>query len=361
VVGAGACILHVLPADASRGAQVFARSLCDRLATRGDEHRILTIFRGPPGPLEADFRLDVGTRFRRLSPRGVARLRAKVAAIRPDLIVAHGGEAMKYVALAGGGRPVVYNKIGLSADDLGGAGRRRLYRWLAARADAVVAVSAEVADEVSSLLRVPRERVSVVPNGRDPAIYHPASTGDAEDVVVMWVGALEPGKRPGLFLEAVRRLQPAHASLRAVVVGDGPLRPELASSAPPRTTFLGRRPDVPALLREADLLILTSAGEGFPGVLIEAGMTGVPVVTTAVAGADTIVEDGVTGRIVPVGDLDGLVAATTALLGDPGLRQRMGAAAAERCRRTFTIDASAEGWQRIFDAVLGRKSAAELS
>jgi glycosyltransferase involved in cell wall biosynthesis len=361
VVDAGARILHVLPTDESRGAQVFARALCDRLQHRGDDHPIVTIFRGPSGSLDADVRLDVGTRWRPYSPRALARLRSYVATAQPDLVVAHGGEAMKYAALASRGRPIVYNKIGLSAGSLGRRGRRRAYRWVVTKAEAVVAVSDEVADELSWLFRVPRERVWVIPNGRDPAIYHPGPTHEREATSVMWVGALEHGKRPDWFVEAVRRLQRMHPSLRAVVVGDGPLRSELAAAAPPGTTFLGRRQDVPALLREADLLILTSAGEGFPGILIEAGMSGVPVVTTAVAGAGAVVEDGVTGRIVDVDDLDGIVAAAAALLADPVGRRRMGAAAAARCRTTLTIDASAEGWQAMFDHVLGRRSRLELS
>jgi glycosyltransferase involved in cell wall biosynthesis len=100
------------------------------------------------------------------------------------------------------------------------------------------------------------------------------------------------------------------------------------------------------LLRDADLLIFPSrpTGEGMPGVLIEAGLSGVPVVATDVPGVSTIVIDGQTGVVVADDDLDGLVVAAARLLDDDRLRGTMGGAARARCVAEFGLDAVAAQW-----------------
>ncbi len=89
-----------------------------------------------------------------------------------------------------------------------------------------------------------------------------------------------------------------------------------------------------------------------PGVLIEAGLAGLPVVTTDVPGARDVIDDGTTGSVVPIGDFDGLVAATAALVDDPARRARLGAAARARCEARFGLDASVQQWRVVFEKML---------
>jgi glycosyltransferase involved in cell wall biosynthesis len=89
-----------------------------------------------------------------------------------------------------------------------------------------------------------------------------------------------------------------------------------------------------------------------PGVLIEAGLCGLPAVTTAVPGAATVVEDGVTGFVVDVDDRDALIERAGRLAADADLRARMGSAARARCVQRFSIQTSARRWQALFDRVL---------
>ncbi len=139
--------------------------------------------------------------------------------------------------------------------------------------------------------------------------------------VLAFVGALTPGKRPQRFVEVVAALRRRGVELRAVVCGDGPLAPSLAGpAAAAGVELLGSRSDVAEVLRGADVFVFPSlpTGEGMPGVLIEAGLTGLPVVATAVPGVRTIVEDGTSGFVVDVDDLDAMVEATARLLLWPG-------------------------------------------
>ena len=110
--------------------------------------------------------------------------------------------------------------------------------------------------------------------------------------------------------------------------------------------LLGPRSDVPELLRHADLLLFTSlpAGEGMPGVLIEAGLSGLPVVSTPVPGATTVLCDGHTGVMVD-DSVAAMVAAVGELLDAPERRAAMGASARVRCESEFNLELMTQRWR----------------
>ena len=131
------------------------------------------------------------------------------------------------------------------------------------------------------------------------------------------------------------------------MAGDGPLAGILTPLAAAHgVELLGPRSDVPELLRNADVFVFTSlpTGEGMPGVLIEAGLSGIPAVSTPVPGAATVVGDGRTGMIV---DDSGaaIAAAVGELLDAPDRRRAMGRAARTRCESEFSLDLMAERWR----------------
>ena len=335
--------------------QVYAGQLRDALAGDPDQrHLVVSLFDAPEAALRADIRLRVRSGLLRqagLDPVAVARLRRAIRDQHADVVVAHGGEPLKYVVAAAGRTPTVYYKVGLSSTELSRPSRRRLYRFLASRATHVVGVSEAIVDQAHDVLGVPRARLSVIPNGRDPGTYHPP-TGDesrADPPLVLFVGHLEPGKRPGLFLDVVGVLRSRALLFDAAVVGDGPLRAGLESRAAALgVEILGIRTDVADLLRGTSVLLMTSAAatEGMPGVLIEAGLSGIPVVSTASAGVADVVIDGATG-FVESDDPVQLAGPVQALLTDAGLHEAMGDRAGERCRARFTIAATATQWRRL--------------
>jgi len=110
--------------------------------------------------------------------------------------------------------------------------------------------------------------------------------------------------------------------------------------------LLGRRSDVASFLSAADVFLFPSIaeGEGMPGVLIEAGLAGVPVVATDVPGVRDVVVDRETGRVIPVEDVAGLADAAEELLRAPVLRAAMGASARARCERLFSLGACTARW-----------------
>lgn len=346
-------ILHVLPIDVARGAQTYAKAMRDKLDRSEVEHRTVTIFRARSASLESD--IDLGVAYgvgRRMgfSPKALSRLRREVRRWGPKVVVAHGGEALKYAAFATSPpTKLVYYKIGTSLELLQNPLRRLLHRQLVRRAHLVAGVSKEMVEEATKLLGTPIERTVYIPNGRDPAVFcHEADPTQVSPVRFLFVGHLTRTKRPELFVDAVVELTRRGVKVRGVIVGDGPMLEDLQRSSPEGIQFLGARNDVPQLLGDADVLLFTSTteGEGMPGVLIEAGLAGLPVVATDVPGARTVVEEGVTGLIVPVHGSTLFFDAAERLARQPDLRKTMGVAARQRCLDQFTLDSSVEMWQR---------------
>ena len=350
-------VLHILPIDLARGAQTYAREL--RLALDGSttRHRTLTLFRSEPAALRPDFSLAVppGRMRRALDPRALYRLRKTLRREKPAIVVVHGGEPLKYAVLAGVPKErLVYYKIGIGGDRLHGS-RGRLHRAMLRRVGTIAAVSVDAAAEVRRL-EVGAGDVVVIPNGRDPKLFQhrerrATNTGAAR---LVFLGHLTESKRPERFVAVVRSLRAEGLELTASVAGDGPLLVGLrAAAAEEQVELLGRVDDVPALLARNDVLVFTSVaeGEGMPGVLIEAGLGGLAVVTTDVPGAADVIVDGETGFVVPVDDMASLVQACRSLVVNADVRDRFGAAARLRCEREFSLDASTAKWRELLATI----------
>ncbi len=266
--------------------------------------------------------------------------------------MAHGSDPLKYLvpALVGRRRPLAYYAIGTYSGSRHRRLQLRMWRQLLARVDVVAAEGYEVQAECTELLGVPAERVVMTPNGRDPQAFFPGEGARRARPRLIFVGALAPGKRPDHFIDVVAHLRSTGLDFDAQLVGDGAMGDQLARPAGRAgVELLGARSDVAELLRQADLLLFTSSavGEGMPGVLIEAGLTGVPVVATRVPGVDTIVDHGRTGLVVDRDDLAGMVTATASLLHDAALRTAMGRAARQHCASRFSLDSVASAWLEV--------------
>lgn len=352
-------MLHVIPTAISRGAQREARALVDLLDRPGvRRHRLMSLFSGP-AQVVVDLHLSVAPRHgqvRGFHPLVVPTLRRALRRAQPAAVVAHGSDPMKYLVPAMTGLPaaLVYYVIGTYDGPPGRRAQRELWHHLMLRADLLAACGDDTAAECIGAFRVPASRVEVVYNGRDADQFRPpgARRDAVDDPLVVFAGALTPGKRPDVFVEVVDGLRRRGLSLRAWLVGDGPMRESLsAPAAAAGVELLGQRSDVAALLAQADLLVFPSrpAGEGMPGVLIEAGLCGLPVVATDVPGVRSIVVDQRSGIVVGRDDTPALVAGAAHLLGDPILRRAMGEAARAHCVEHFSLPAVAGRWEALVD------------
>jgi glycosyltransferase involved in cell wall biosynthesis len=352
-------VVHVIPSPRGRGAQRAARILVDRLNQLGPpRHHLLALYDGPP-EVHTDLSLAHTSKRGRpaegFDPRLALRLRATLRKMQPAAVVAHGGDAMKYglPAVIGSGTPLVYCVIGTYA---GPATAPHVWMWrgIMARASLVVAVGHEVAEECTGRFGARRERVVEIPNGRDVTLYHPRQGPAASTPTLVFVAALTPQKRPHRFVEVVQRLRASDRPFRAMMVGDGPLAASVTPVAEAQgIEVLGPRSDVPDLLRSADLFLFTSlpAGEGMPGVLIEAGLSGLASVSTRVPGAAEVINEGVTGLVVE-DSTTAMADAVGRLLDHADQRSAMGAAAHIRCESEFSLDLMARRWDAALQPFL---------
>lgn len=188
----------------------------------------------------------------------------------------------------------------------------------------------------------PRARRRRIGNGIDVGRFQPVRRPPrpGAEPVITCVARLEPVKNHGMLFDALRRLQDRGERFRVRLAGDGPLRAEYearcrALGIAGRVEFLGYRDDMPALLADTDIAVLTSIKEGIPRAALEAMAMAVPVVATRVVGTREAVRDGETGLTVELGDDAALAEALARLLHDPGLCRTLGARGREVAVQEF--------------------------
>ena len=245
-------------------------------------------------------------------------------------------------------------------------GRRRLECLTHRQVDVEVCVSNGVRDFLAAG-GFPRHKLVVIPNGvdgakfegRDPAFK--ARLGiRPETPLVATIGRLHEQKGMGFFVRAAASLLRSRPDCHFLIVGSGPLEGELRAAAKGlrlegTLTFLGHCDDVPAILRAADAFVLASLWEGMPNVVLEAMAAGVPVVASRVEGTVDLLEHNETGLLVMPRDVPGLVSAVQRVLDEPALARRLGAAAQERVRTHFPLDAMVRRHEALYAELLGGK------
>jgi glycosyltransferase involved in cell wall biosynthesis len=235
--------------------------------------------------------------------------------------------------------------------------------------DRIAAISGAVRDALVQS-GVDIRIIDVVPSGIDPSpdpdakrrseLRRGLGCGEG-DVVAIAVSALAPGKGHEDLLQAAAATE--RPGLKLWLAGEGPLLAPLRAEAralglEPRVQFLGFRTDIQSLLHAADFFCLATQSEGLGSSILEAMSAGLPVVATGVGGVPEIVEDGVTGILVPVSDPAALAIAMARMAGDRGLRETMGARGRERASH-FSAGRTAEMTDRVYEAGRRRRGRAE--
>ena len=233
------------------------------------------------------------------------------------LVVAFGSTTLPACALglAGTRTPFVYRSIGDPRAWVRGRAHRARTAIMLRRAAAVVCLWDGATRSMQDLYRVAPDRLRVIPTGRDPTRFRPPTRtqradarrffGIADDaVVVALVGAMAPEKRFDLALRAAAEV--GHCTV--LVAGDGPERRTFEKLAGQLHTidvrFLGLVNDIIPVFHAADLAVLASRTEGLPGVVIEAGLCGVPTIATNVGGVGELIDSPNTGIVVEAIDND---------------------------------------------------------
>jgi glycosyltransferase involved in cell wall biosynthesis len=209
----------------------------------------------------------------------------------------------------------------------------RLAAPLLRRARVVIGVSAQLTEAARG---AGARDARWIPNG----VEIPREIGEeADEPEVVFVGRLSEEK-------GIRELVQATQGLNLVVAGDGPLRDLV-----PKALGFVSHAEAQRLIARAAVVVLPSHREGLPMVLLEAMAHGRAIVATPVGGIPSLIEDGVTGLLVPNGDAAALREAIARLLGDEELRRKLGAAARARVQEVAS-------WDRVVDETLDAYAAA---
>lgn len=244
---------------------------------------------------------------------------------------------------------------------------RRVVAFSIEQSDGVTTVSRSLRADTISALGVKRE-IDVIPNfldvgdhhrKPDPALRARLCPPDRYDAAVIHISNLRPVKRVDVALDIFRRIR-RHVRARFLVAGDGPVRADVerlaaASGVGDDIVFLGEHADPIALLSVSDLFLLPSSQESFGLAALEAMACGVPVVASKVGGLPEIIEDGVTGFVRALDDVDGMADRGVALLTDRDLHARIAGAAATLVRERYCTERVVPMYEAAYRRVLARQ------
>jgi len=420
-----------------RGAQVFISELSSFLGQKGETCKVLYLYKiknsdhknlsnsDTKKVLEGD-KASVFERIPGINPALMKRLIFELKEYSPDVIVCNGSRTLKYAAVA----KLFYHKearwIARWIDDAAFWNPNIVSKWIyenviMSQFDGCIGVSQASLDSMIRHYNF-KKPTQVIHRAFDPKKFqHAPSREEARrnlgfkesDEVLLFLGNLTSQKRPDRFIEIVQKLAQTRPNLKALLVGDGPLRKELegellkdnyqsskieegnqsadtqetsdensSDSQPPSSvnqhptsdtrhptcdtrhptpdtrhqtptiSFTGYQQDVSAYLAAADILLLTSDTEGLPGVVLEAAYFAVPTVATEVGGIAECLIDGETGVLVSDRSVTQFCKRLNHLLDHPAERVRMGESAQIFTDKNFKMERVARQYVDFFKQLL---------
>lgn len=356
-------VLHIIPDLGPGGAERLLVNLLEAFDHERFEVAAVSLYPESGTILEQEikgkgFQVYFLNKRRGLDLRMIPQLYRLFRTFRPDVVHTH-RYVLRYTLL-----PTLFCRVPVRVHTVHNVAQKevdrvgKLVHWIAFRLGGVVPVS--ISREVANTVRAVYGRAihtPVIYNGIPTTRFVSSAGRDnakkEKDVVLLHVGRFAPQKNHLLLMEAFALAVKEYPTMQLWLVGDGPLRPAVEKALAEiklegEVLFLGIRDDVPELLAGCDAFILSSDYEGVPLAVLEAMAASKPVIATAVGGVPELVEDGLTGVLVPPRDPQALAQGILRLVKDPGLRQRMGKAAQKRALELFDIARTAREYEALY-------------
>jgi glycosyltransferase involved in cell wall biosynthesis len=356
-------VMHLVDTLSAGGAERMCVQLANALPRDRFAAHVCATRRS--GPLESEIAphvrfLDLRRRSR-FDALAILRLRRYVKQHGIRILHAHGTSAFTAVAvraLTPGVAVVWHDHYGRRTES---SRAPWPYRLLRRGLRGVIVVNDKLRAWAGERLHVPREQIWLLPNfvARRGADGGPGLPGNPEFRVVQ-IANLRPPKDHPMMLRAMRRIADAEPRAHLLLVGHaaddeyGRTAMELIRrlGLASHVSVLGLRDDVPAIVRQCAVGVLSSASEGLPLALLEYGEAGIAVVSTAVGDCRALLEPLGGGCLVEPGDSDGMAEAVLALLRDPERRRRQAEAFRAIVRKDYSEEAAIRRVVEIYDHAL---------
>jgi len=291
--------------------------------------------------------------------RRLVQIYKEIRRARPDIVQSQHFYTNLYAAFAG--RALGLPTIGAIRNNVFGEirGNGRVLGRLCLHLPRHLAANSSAGIQNALSLGVPREKLWLIPNAVDIDRFQSGANKHSGPFQILGVGRMHSQKRFDRVLRVLAQLRSrTSVPIRAVLVGDGPLRSSLEKQAGDLNLldcveFRGIVADAAPLYREADALILASDHEGTPNVIMEAMASELAVVATAVDGVTALITSGRNGLLTPPGDETALVNALLSLMEDPPLRDRLGAQARTFVATNHAPSTVLKALERLYNAALG--------
>jgi glycosyltransferase involved in cell wall biosynthesis len=297
----------------------------------------------------------------------------KLTHLHPDLV--HAYEILTPSSIATLSKRI--NKHPVLVKILRGGARGDLYKlkrrpfWksyfqnLRRNVDAFIVISNEI-DEELSLLAVPNDKRIFLPNGVDTERCVPISAEEklqlrarlslpSDATIVIYVGRLVPEKCVNLLLKIWNDIRQKHSDAHLLIVGEGSEEQTLREMRVEGVQFTGQVNDAVPYLQAADLFVLPSSTEGLSNSMLEAMSCGLPVLATAVGGAPDVIQQKVSGLLIPPDDVDALRIGLKNLLEDAAIRSSLGSNARARILSDFSLDSITQRLAALYRRLLQKK------
>lgn len=356
-------VVHLIGTLETGGCEQMLLRTLPRLQDETFAHEVVTLFAS--GSLRGQFE-DRGVPVRAIGLRSPVRLlggtvRDAVRRRKPSLVLTYLAHADLAGRLLGRRFEVPVLPFLRTTYNAGRYLPARMFERLTApRVRHYLANSEAVAGYYAQSYRIPRERFTVIPNGIDLAVFDEADPAPIREelrlgddgLLVICVANLARNKGHRFLLEAFDRIAATWPTAQLALVGEGAERQALEAqrlsvASRSRIHLLGRRADVPALLRASAVFALPTQFEGMSNAVQEAMAARLPVVTTDIPENRALISHERTGLLAPVGDVVALSSSLHRLLGDSLLRRQLGDAARSAIEVRFAMPVAITQWQSM--------------
>lgn len=242
--------------------------------------------------------------------------------------------------------------------------------YLGAMSGDTVIVPSEWLKRKLTAIEVVPDKIQVIPYGIKPESFLYDDGSPIKSIrnqkTLLCPARLVPVKGHRYLFEAIRRLGKERDDFICLLAGEGMLLQELQKLAvimgiEAHVSFLGKRKDIPSLMRSSDIVILPSLHDTFPLVILEGQMSGKPIISTNVGGIPEIVKDRYDGILVPAGDSVALANAIRQLLDNPGLRQKLAVQARKTACNRWDLGKHMKRIRGVYSQIKKMKPEASLS